>query len=215
MSATLLVITVLSVAIAATAGAYAWSTIRQERRRSIARVAALAAEIESSEGQEESGPVDSLEDEHLDFGPPLRVSRRWIGTFIAGGALMGGVGLALALAMSSKPADSRRQHGDSPAVELVALTHEGENERLTVRGVVRNPRDGIALGDVTAVISLFDQNGEMLTSGSGALTEYSLRPGAEAAFSVTIPRTAVVGRYRVSFMSGGRVLPHIDRRARH
>jgi hypothetical protein len=39
-----------------------------------------------------------------------------------------------------------------------------------------------------------------------------LAPGSETAFVVTVPHANEVGRYRVSFRSDDRVVPHVDRR---
>jgi hypothetical protein len=40
-----------------------------------------------------------------------------------------------------------------------------------------------------------------------------MRPGTESVFVVTVPGAADVGRYRVSFRSDDRIVPHVDRRA--
>jgi hypothetical protein len=40
----------------------------------------------------------------------------------------------------------------------------------------------------------------------------SLRPGGETTFVVTVPGAGDVGRYRVSFRTDDRIVPHVDRR---
>jgi hypothetical protein len=60
-------------------------------------------------------------------------------------------------------------------------------------------------------VLLFDADGGFLESGR-APVEAPLRPGGEATFSVTVPRAADAGRYRVSFRTDDRVVSHVDRR---
>jgi hypothetical protein len=98
------------------------------------------------------------------------------------------------------------------ALELMALGHERLDDRLTVRGIVRNPHGGGAVKHMTAVVLLFNAEGGFLTSGRADIRPEGLAPGAEVPFVVTVPNAAQVGRYRVSFRTEDRVLPHVDRR---
>jgi hypothetical protein len=52
----------------------------------------------------------------------------------------------------------------------------------------------------------------LLTSGHAAIDGPALEPGAESTFAVTLPATGDVGRYRVSFRTGDRLMSHVDRR---
>lgn len=100
------------------------------------------------------------------------------------------------------------------ALELAALGHEHNGDRITIRGVVRNPRDGTSLDQLTAVVYLFDREGGFLGTSGTAIGVPALAPGAESAFVVRAGGASKVGRYRVSFRTGDRVVPHVDRRSR-
>jgi hypothetical protein len=108
----------------------------------------------------------------------------------------------------SKPA------GDAAPLELVALTHDREADRLTVRGIVRNPSAGGERPHLTAVVFLFDRDGGFVASGRADVDASALGPGTEAPFTVTIPNAGDVGKYRVSFRTDDRIVPHVDRRDR-
>ena len=97
-------------------------------------------------------------------------------------------------------------------LELVALGHERVGDRLTVRGVLRNPPSGAERDRLTAVVLLFMPDGGFLTSGRATIESPALRPGGESTFIVTVPGASEVGRYRVSFRTDDRIVPHVDRR---
>jgi hypothetical protein len=99
------------------------------------------------------------------------------------------------------------------ALELVALGHDRDRDRLTVRGIVRNPLSGSPVNQLTAVVVVYDRTGGFLTTGRALVQVPSLGPGGESTFLVTIPGAAEVGRYRVSFRSEDRVIPHVDTRS--
>jgi hypothetical protein len=96
-------------------------------------------------------------------------------------------------------------------LELVALGHERDGERLIVRGIVRNPASGAAVDRLTAVVFLFNREGGFLSSGRVAVATSAL-PGTESTFVVTVPGAVAVDRYRVSFRTDDRIVPHVDRR---
>src|SRR5262245_13483075 len=104
--------------------------------------------------------------------------------------------------------------GEVVPVELLALGHDRDGDRLTVRGVVRNPSAGRAVDRMTAVVFLYNRDGGFLTSGRAGIDSTALLPGGESAFVVVIPGASDVGRYRVSFRTDDRVVPHVDRRDR-
>jgi hypothetical protein len=97
-------------------------------------------------------------------------------------------------------------------LELVALGHERDSDRLTVRGVVRNPASGAPVERLTAVVFAFNADGGFLASGRAIIESSALRPGGESTFAVTVPGVGAVGRYRVSFRTDDRVVPHVDKR---
>ena len=87
----------------------------------------------------------------------------------------------------------------APRLELVALTHDRDADRLVVRGIVRNPNAGADLTHLTAVVLLFDHDGVFVASGRAAVDAATLAPGMETPFAVAISGAGDVGRYRVSF----------------
>ena len=78
--------------------------------------------------------------------------------------------------------------------------------------MVRNPAAGARVDRLTAVVFLFNRDGGFLTSGRTMIEPSALVPGGESIFVVTIPGAAEVGRYRVSFRTDDRIVPHLDRR---
>jgi len=271
MDITLILVTLLSLTLAAVMTTLAWRLAREERRRSDARVAALAAAIgavgphasadsprpepveerehvtvRAAERREPTGvpravindlplrdaPVAPLMSNDL-FGAaqPAHAGSRFAAV-VAVGVIVVGATIATAVMLSrSEPAEhgvSRApQTAAAPAasqasaraaaaapLELVSLTHEREADRLTVRGVVRNPSSGADVTRLTAVVFVFSREGGFLASGRAGVDTSALAPGTEARFAVTIPGAADVGRYRVSFRTDDRIVPHVDRRDR-
>ena len=99
------------------------------------------------------------------------------------------------------------------AVDLVALTHErGAGGELELRGEVRGRSDGAMMEHMTAVALLFDRQGAYLSSSRAPLEARTTPDGATASFFISVPDAERVGRYRVSFREGDRVVPHVDRR---
>jgi hypothetical protein len=97
-------------------------------------------------------------------------------------------------------------------LELISLRHQRQGDALVVSGLVRNPHEGQALSGVTAVVFTFDRQGAFLSSGRAALDFQKLQPGDESPFSINIPQSASVGRYRVSFRTDAGIVAHVDRR---
>jgi len=65
---------------------------------------------------------------------------------------------------------------------------------------------------LTAVVALFNQDGNVVSTTRTAVASPALIPGGESTFSVTVPDAQDVARYRVSFRSDERVIAHVDRR---
>ena len=97
-------------------------------------------------------------------------------------------------------------------LELVALGHAREISVLTITGTVRNPASGVKVEGLTAVISLLDRGGVLVSTKDVPLDYRALGPGEEAPFKVSIPDPGSIARYRVSFRAGTDVVPHVDRR---
>lgn len=234
---TLLLVTLVSMLLAGIMSIVAWHRSRVEQQRSEARIAALAAEIHDEATMRpaatETEPPGDL------FAPrqPARGAFRFA-TVAAGGLFVCGSAAALAVvssnasgtassgavqAVADQPNQTaparveRRADASNTAtavpIELVALGYERDGDRLIVRGIVRNPSAGAALDRVTAVVLLFKDDGGFLGSGRATVESPALGPGGETAFAVTVPGANAVGRYRVSFRSEDRIVPHIDRRS--
>jgi hypothetical protein len=219
----LFAVTGISLMIAAVASVVAWRTVRENRRRSAARIARLADVLRSAEPAE-SAPVTVA---HL-----LDASRS--SAYTGGTPLLLGVvttlvlGVALATLMTRPNAAAAGPAGpntdqhvastgspeSAPAsLDLIALTHErGPGGEFELRGEVHNPQNGTTLENVTAVAMLFDPQGAFVTSSRAPLETSTIADGADATFVISVPDGQVVGRYRVSFRTGDRIIPHTDRR---
>jgi hypothetical protein len=225
MDLTLVLVTLLSLALAAVMTVLAWRLAREERRRSDARVAALAAELRIERDRDlPLHHVAPVVTSHDLFNAP-RVERSFAPPRAAA-AVVAAVAVASCAAFlwfftshtSVSARSTRTPAGAAQAepaaalvpLELTALTHERGADSLTVRGIVRNPGAGIR--GLTAVVFLFDREGGFVTSGRATIDD--LPSGTESPFSVTIPRASEVGRYRVSFRTNDRIVPHLDRRDR-
>jgi hypothetical protein len=99
-------------------------------------------------------------------------------------------------------------------LELLSLRHVKDNAgNFTVTGLVQNPAGGRSLQGVVAVIYLFDQQGQYVTSGRARLDVTAFQAGDESPFVVKIPNAGGVSRYRVGFrLEDGGVVAHVDRR---
>jgi hypothetical protein len=98
-------------------------------------------------------------------------------------------------------------------LELVSLGHNREAKSLTISGAVRNPATGHKLEGLTAVVSLLDSKGGLISTKDVPLDYRALAPGEEAPFTVSVPDPGAIARYRVSFRAGTEVVPHVDRRS--
>ena len=233
----LLLVTLISMLLAVIMSVIAWRVSREERRRSDARVAALAAAIHDAPQAEADldlrrfaepppsappGPATGL----FETSQAARTNPRLAAVVGIGVLVFGSVaGLAFLLGSGSSAATARvassenranaetRAPSASPVpLELLALGHERDGDRLTVRGVVRNPVSGRQVDRVTAVVFLYNRDGGFLSSGRAALESPALGPGGESGFTVTVPGAGDVGRYRVSFRTEDLVVPHVDYR---
>ncbi|MSO55775.1 MAG: hypothetical protein EXQ55_02470 [Acidobacteria bacterium] len=95
----------------------------------------------------------------------------------------------------------------------MSLEHSGDARSLTIRGVVRNPASGHELEGLTAVVSLLDNKGGLISTQDVPLDYRAINPGEEAPFKLSVPNPGSITRYRVSFRAGTDLVPHVDRRA--
>jgi hypothetical protein len=133
----------------------------------------------------------------------------------AAAILIAGAGAGFAFWSSSRAAsvDARAGAAATTApLELVALKHRRDGERLAISGIIKNPSGAPAVRNVTAVVFLFDESGSFLSSGRAPIDFTTLAPGDESPFVVVVSEPGAVARYRVSFRSDEHVVPHIDRR---
>ena len=112
---------------------------------------------------------------------------------------------------SDRSATASRVDAAEP-LELLSLGHARETSTLTITGTVRNPPSGVKVEGLTAVISLLDRGGALVSTKDVPLDYRALGPGEEAPFKVSIPDPGSIARYRVSFRAGTDVVPHVDRR---
>ena len=127
--------------------------------------------------------------------------------------MLGGALIFLNTSASNDHAATVAQVNHTEPLELVALGHARELSVLTITGTVRNPSSGIKVEGLTAVISLLDRTGALVSTKDVPLDYRALGPGEEAPFKVSIPDPGSIARYRVSFRAGTDVVPHVDRRA--
>lgn len=222
---TLLLVALIAIVLAAATSAVAWNRSHDERRRRDARIAALAAEIhdEPSAAPPLTGSAGDLfaTRQHGAAGSRFAAVAAF-GLFVCGSLVAlavvssGASGEPTVRSESSVAAapEPSSQPSTIEPLELVALGHDRDGDRLTVRGVVRNPSSGPSLERVTAVVLVYKEDGGFAGSGRAAVDSTTLGPGGETAFTVTVPAASHVGRYRVSFRTEDRVVPHVDRRGR-
>jgi hypothetical protein len=218
MNDLLLVLSSIASVVAVSMTVVAWHTLRNERRRSAARVDALRADIYTSDLplEDESRSVDTV---NALFEPATRDrgSRMAFAVAVGGAAV---VTLVISVALREPSSDAvrtassggRAHAGHVVPLELMSLDHDMAGKALTIRGTVRNPTVGGEISHLTAVVLLFDHQGGYLASGRADVQETALEPGAAAPFVITVNGLNDVGRYRISFRSDDRVVPHVDRR---
>ena len=211
MDAVLMTIALFSLAATAAFGVIAWQARAEARRRSAARVAALAAAAGTPPdlaGHTEPVAVSSL----FHSAPGAMLTGRPAITI----AVVATLAAALAgVAALSGPdaAGGRPATASGASLELISMRHTFEGKTLTVTGLVRNPRSGEAVTRVAAVVFAFDRAGSFAASSQAPLDFTRLEPGDESPFVVSVGDVADIGRYRVSFRTEAGMLRHVDRRA--
>ena len=209
----LIVIAAISLVVSITMSAIAWRLAREERRRSRARVAVLVSDLADLDLHPAGAgpPVAADLFRAQEPGPSRFTAVLAVGVFAVATALA----LIVVTGRHGQPGAETRPAvmvRPSAPLELVALGHEREGDGIIVRGVVRNPTAGVERNRVAVVVFLFNRDGGFLTSGLAAVDVPALAPGSQSGFIVTVPHAGEVGRYRVSFRSDDRIVPHVDRR---
>lgn len=221
MESGLFIITVLASLVAIGTSLYAWRASVEEKQRSRARVAALTAA--AGIAREPAPPVTSLgnfESEkssdaepvlHRDFlGSSTATPTRTLQRGLAAAAVVFAIGLVVFGGV--RMTGERPSAAAAPAapLELLSLRHERQGPRLSVAGLVRNP--GAGIGQLDAVVLLFDEQGTFVTSARAPVEFTRLGAGDESPFVINLDAPQSVARYRVSFRSDDRTVPHVDRR---
>jgi len=221
MDVVLIALTLVSLVAATGFGLATWRTLGEERRRSAARVAALASTLDGDAPQPAAAaqpvPVSALFT--TESGGSLKT--RPLIKFAVVGAML--VVMGIYVAVSSRGAEATSDAVAAPQaaashvsegapLELLSMRHAREGATLTVSGLVRNPKNGAVTTRVAAVVFAFDRDGNFLASGRAPLDFTTLAPGDESPFVVSIPNVTNVGRYRVSFRTEAGMLRHVDRR---
>ena len=216
MTVVLIALTVVSLVTAAGFGLVAWRILAEQRRRSAARIAALAWAIEGGipRAATRSEPVAVASMFTTTPGGSLKTRP------LIKAAVVATMGIAIVVAVAMSSGSQSRSSSPSNAAArqaaplvLVSMRHARDGSSLTVSGLVRNPRAGNPATRVTAVVFAFDRDGTFVASGRAPLDFTTLEPGDESPFVVTIPNVTSIGRYRVSFRTEAGLLRHVDRRS--
>src|SRR5262245_45259331 len=153
----LLLVTILAVLLAVIMSVFAWRVAYEERRRSAARVAALAADIQSDTElypaaatplQRSSAPLFAAARARRDgtrFAVAMAAGVLAFAPAAALAVVFGGAPRATAVGAATPENAVAGADAAAPSLvplELLALGHEREGDRLIVRGVVRNPSSG-------------------------------------------------------------------------
>jgi hypothetical protein len=236
----LLTITIVSLILTIALAVRVVQLTREERRRSEARVAALArmAATAADDDEDPSYDLDEADDDELTFDriehaaqagdlfavhEPRHAHHEWpqhLGVIAAVVVVIAIAAVAVRWRGASAPQPMASQIVGATAsaqapglLELLSLKHAQEGNTLTISGLVQNPRDGVPLTKVAATAYLFGSDGSLIGSGRAPLDFTVLRPGDESAFLITVPVNAAVARYRVGFRGeDGRIIGHVDRR---
>ena len=148
---------------------------------------------------------------------PMRSNGRRLILATGSGSAMLLVVFAVVVALNTRPGASSTL---SPAaarvaspLELVVLDHARAGNRLSIHGLVRNPRTGSAVRNLSAVVFLFDRDGGYLSTAQAPVLDGELAPGGESAFEVPVESGQRVARYRLTFRVAATPVPHVDARA--
>jgi hypothetical protein len=219
MSAVLVAVTFGALGLAGALLFYVLRLTREERDRSDARAAALTQLIgEGASGASGAWSADEVLDpvERAPMfgsaGAIVEDSKARLLLVPAIGVLIVGLALTGIYFWNQPQTSAAAASVTSAPLELVALRHERQGTTLIVSGLVRNPHAGRTIKGLSAVAFTFDRQGAFLTSGRASLDFPQLVAGEESPFSVSVPQSAGVGRYRISFRTEDGMVPHIDRR---
>jgi hypothetical protein len=226
METILATVTVISLALAAGMGVLLARLLREERRRSDARVALLTELAARQEHVQHVAPQD-LRFRELDAPAPVTAGNLFAGEhtrsawpFRLAAAAVVIVAVAAVTWGAQRLSTTERTATEEPVttgmaaqpLELLSLEHRRDADDLTISGIVQNPREGTALSRIEATVLALDRDGKQVASARAPIDFTTLAPGQESPFFVRVP-AANVARFRVSFTGpGNQPLTHVDRR---
>jgi hypothetical protein len=200
METLLLVVTVACVLIASFASMVVWTQVHEARERSAVRVEALRS-LALDDG------VPAMFGASVEQGAP---TRRWIAVAAVAAVMLSIAGTVFAV-HKTQPTIAVR----APEQTLELLTLKETTDRhgaFVVSGEVRNSSRTQSLQGVAAFVDLYDRSNQFV--GGQKTPLQALAPGEASSFTMSLPKTAGVARYRVQFRrADGSLLPHLDRRA--
>jgi hypothetical protein len=222
MDLVLVSIAAISLVLAIAMGLIVLKLQREERERSDARVALLAAAVGDD-------PVPHVQDsDTVTFAEPAG------GQAVVSGDLFAvpeaespwlrrlGVAAAVALIVTSvgygltelgSAARTQATTIQAAPLELVALQHTQDADTLTISGAVSNPPAGATVTHIAVAVQLFGSDGTLLATGRAPLDYATLAPGDESGFVIKVRAQDAVRRYRVGFRRpDGSIVGHVDRR---
>jgi hypothetical protein len=158
--------------------------------------------------------VVSVQASFLGASPePVRESIRHQRWLMAGAALLAILlGGLVVIRMSGGGPTVAAAPSPAAPLELLSLRHEREGANLSVAGLIRNPPSAPVVEGISAVVFLFDQQGQFVTSARAPVDFLKLTAGDESPFVVKVAAPPSVARYRVSFRTDQGTLRHVDRR---
>lgn len=223
------IVTVLALLMTVGMGVVTWRLVREERRRSAARLSVLTAELARHDMQDMDEQPRQPSSSRSEGGGGTAASshartdlfqtridetegwtRRLAGFGIAGVVLVAIISAAV-LTFPGSRGDPALEDAQVP-VELLALTHEHHDGMLAISGTVRNPGDGPAERRLTVMALALDRDGTVVATGRASLEPTGLPTGTESTFAVSLPADHAT-RYRISFQFENMTVPHLDRRA--
>ena len=203
------IVTVLALLTTIAMGIVTWRLVRKERRRTAARLAALAAELgegPSASAEPATVPADLFQTRSEETGER---TRRLVGFGVASVVVVAVVLVVLIL-------PTGRQTELAPAephhpIELLALAHEHEEGMLAITGIVRHPGNRPEERQLTVMALALDDTGGVVATGRAPIERDSLAAGTDSTFAVSLSAEDAT-RYRISFLFEDTTVPHLDRR---
>jgi hypothetical protein len=228
MNTMLLVLTGVSLVVAAVASTIAWRITQADKRRRTARIEALAFAAGVAEARPAFEEADEvvrpaaatpipggvvMADRFLSPATTGSGSERRHHRLLAAAGAVAAIVVVIGAASFVGSRGPSAAHAETAApLELLALAHERVDGQLTVSGLVRNPAAGTRVDQLEAEVRVFDPAGIMVATRSAQIGTLELGPGQESAFNVVLGESATAARYRVSFRTAGTLRPHVDHR---